>query len=338
MSDFNMSDEHRMLADTLRKVLGGADAGMADLAEAGAFAALLPEGQGGFGGGADDIALVFRQVGLHGPAMPLVDHLIGLRILAGAGQDDLRDQALAGEVVLTLAHVEPGMESELDAPQMDLAMDGTLTGDKCVVAGLGGATHAIVTTQSGVCLVALDGVSTRAGRMLDGTKGGTLSFAQTPAKHVARPDALGTARRMGMLASCAEMLGLMERARDLTQGYLATRKQFCRAINSFQAIAFRLADMATEIEMARASVDMFINAPDDDATAAAAQAHVGRIASIVAEEAVQLHGGIGVTEEYELAPLVKRLWAADARFGDHHLHLHRFTQMQALTHKEAAHA
>ena len=130
----------------------------------------------------------------------------------------------------------------------------------------------------------------------------------------------------------AEALGAMESALSMTVDYLKTRKQFGRPIGSFQAVQHRMADLLTEVEQARSAVWNLagnLDAPDRDRHVAATKSLVGRVALYVAEETIQLHGGIGMTEEYELAPLARRLLAADARFGDSDHHLERFIAVSA---------
>ena len=135
-----------------------------------------------------------------------------------------------------------------------------------------------------------------------------------------------------ILAVCADALGVMEAATELTTEYLKTRKQFGRPIGSFQAVQHRMADLVTEVEQVRSAVWNLAGHLDDadrDRHVAAAKSLVGKIARRVAEETVQLHGGIGMTEEYELAAMVRRLLAADARFGDSDHHLERFIALSA---------
>ena len=106
--------------------------------------------------------------------------------------------------------------------------------------------------------------------------------------------------------------GALEAALDMAVDYANTRKQFGRPIGSFQAVQHRMADLLTEVEQARSAVWNLagnLDAPDRDRHVAATKSLVGRVALYVAEETIQLHGGIGMTEEYELAPLARRLLA-----------------------------
>ena len=131
------------------------------------------------------------------------------------------------------------------------------------------------------------------------------------------------------LAISAEALGLMESIRELTTDYLKTRKQFGKPIGKFQALQHRMADVLIEIEQARSAVINLaghIDAPIDirEKHVSATKNLIGNAAKLVAEESIQMHGGIGMTDEYELGHLAKRLIMVDHRFGDAIYHLERF--------------
>ena len=133
----------------------------------------------------------------------------------------------------------------------------------------------------------------------------------------------------GVLALCAEALGAMDVAKDFTLDYLRTRKQFGVAIGSFQALQHRMADLLLDIEQARSAV---INAAAAlgagrvarERALSAAKYSIGRIGARVAEECIQLHGGIGMTWELPLAHYAKRLVMIDHQFGDEDHHLERY--------------
>ena len=135
-------------------------------------------------------------------------------------------------------------------------------------------------------------------------------------------------------ALSAEAFGAMTTATDLTREYLVTRQQFGRPIGTFQALQHRVADMLIELEQARSAV---INAAGHlgaparirDLECAAARNLVGRVGRLVAEEAIQMHGGIAMTREYELAHIAKRIVMTDHRFGDTDYHLERFIDLSA---------
>ncbi|PCH66223.1 MAG: hypothetical protein COC12_13490 [Rhodobacteraceae bacterium] len=136
------------------------------------------------------------------------------------------------------------------------------------------------------------------------------------------------------VALAAETLGAMETAAQLTGEYMMTRKQFGRPIGTFQALQHRFSDLLIELEQARSAV---INAAGNlekdsqtrDLNVAATRNLIGRAGRLVAEEAIQMHGGIAMTQEYELAHIAKRIVMADHRFGDTDYHLERFIALSA---------
>jgi alkylation response protein AidB-like acyl-CoA dehydrogenase len=133
----------------------------------------------------------------------------------------------------------------------------------------------------------------------------------------------------GMLALCAEALGAMDVAKDATLEYLRTRKQFGVPIGSFQALQHRMANLLVEIEQARSAVINAAAAIDADRVTreralSAAKVTIGRIGTLVAEECIQLHGGIGMTWELPLAHYAKRLVMIDHQLGDEDHHLARY--------------
>jgi alkylation response protein AidB-like acyl-CoA dehydrogenase len=133
----------------------------------------------------------------------------------------------------------------------------------------------------------------------------------------------------GVLALCAESLGAMEAAKAATLDYLRTRKQFGAPIGSFQALQHRMADLLLEIEQARSAVINAAAAEGADRLTreralSAAKASIGRIGTLVAEECIQMHGGIGMTWELPLAHYAKRLVMIDHQLGDEDHHLQRY--------------
>jgi alkylation response protein AidB-like acyl-CoA dehydrogenase len=140
---------------------------------------------------------------------------------------------------------------------------------------------------------------------------------------------LKDAYAMATVAQCAETLGAMTTATELTQEYLVTRKQFGRPIATFQALAHRMADLLIEMEQARSAVIRAAGyfegeARIRDMNIHAAKNLMGRAGRLVSEEAIQMHGGIAMTQEYELAHIAKRITMADHRFGDTDHHLEQF--------------
>ncbi|MEO0381890.1 MAG: acyl-CoA dehydrogenase, partial [Pseudomonadota bacterium] len=183
------------------------------------------------------------------------------------------------------------------------------------------------------------GVNVQAYGLLAGGRAGEVQFENVKVPATARLgsagaafDAIETRIAAASVAQCAEALGAMETATHLTKDYLMTRKQFGRPIGTFQALAFRMADMLIEMEQARSAV---INAAGHLAAArieretnvSATKNLMGRVGRLIAEEAIQMHGGIAMTQEYELAHIAKRIVMADHRFGDTDYHLERFIDL-----------
>lgn len=329
---FDLTEEQAMLADSLARTLARqADADA--LFELGAGAALLDEAAGGFGGTGTDILAVFRTLGQAGAVTPLLDSaLLGGGILAAAGLTDLAEQAAAGTARVAVALDEPGVR--YDGTIATAARDGALHGRKSLVAGADTATHFIVSATDGLYLAeaGAEGLAMTTYPLMDGGRGAEVTLDGVPARRIANLSALDRPLAAAVLALCADALGTMERAVDLTADYLRTRKQFGRPIGSFQAIQHRMADLVTEVEQARSAVWNLaenLDGADRARHVAATKSLVGRVARRVAEEAIQLHGGIGMTEEYALAPMARRLLAADTRFGDSDHHLERFAALSA---------
>ncbi len=336
--DFNHTEERRMLADSLRRTLErGAD--WAALAELGVLGALFTEDEGGFGGAGFDIAVVFEELGRAGCTLPVLEAGLAGGLIADAGRTDLLERIIAGDLTTTLAHAEPGLRYDLGPISSNLA-GGTISGRKSFVTNAEGADLLVVSALDGgkPCLflveTAAPGVSLHSTPALMGGSVSEITFDRAPAQKLGNADTLETRLAAATLAVCADALGAMETAKTMTLEYLRTRTQFGRPIGSFQALQHRMADVAIEIEMARSAVinlagHLHDPAPTRDRHVSATKNLVGRTARLVAEEAIQMHGGIAMTEEYALAPLARRLIAADHRYGDEDWHLARFIRLTA---------
>jgi alkylation response protein AidB-like acyl-CoA dehydrogenase len=330
------------------------------LAEMGVIGALFSEEDGGFGGCGFDLSLVFEEMGRAGVFEPLLETGVlagGLIADLGAeAQKALIEDIIAGTVKLALAHGEPGSRYDLERVQTTAkpgAGGYVLNGQKAVVLSAPSADHFVVsartsgdvTDEDGISLFLVpagaEGLTLRAYPMNGGGRAAemTLENVTLPQDALlgtpgAAFPAIERAAARATAAVSAEALGLMESIRALTTSYLQTRQQFGRPIGKFQALQHRMADMLIEIEQARSAV---INlAGHLDAGRAEREHHVsatknliGRVARLVVEESIQMHGGIGMTQEYELAHLAKRLTMADHKFGDTDYHLERFIRLSA---------
>ncbi|MGF6568686.1 alkylation response protein AidB-like acyl-CoA dehydrogenase [Paraburkholderia sp. GAS333] len=328
-------------------------------AELGIIGALFDEADGGFGGGGFDISVVFESLGRGLVVEPFLDTLIVGRAIAKSGneaQKTLAGELIDGSRIVALAHGEPDSHYELARVTTRAQRNGDtwhLNGAKAVVQQGEHAAVFLVSARTGgeddaqegltLFLVPRDtaGVNVRGYRKIDGGRAAEVTFDNVKLGDHALLGATGEgfatleyAIGFGVLALCSEAIGAMDVAKEYTLEYLRTRKQFGVPIGSFQALQHRMADMLLEIEQARSSV---INAAAAlgaerkvrERALSAAKYSVGRIGALVAEECIQLHGGIGMTWELPLAHYAKRLVMIDHQLGDEDHHLERFIALGA---------
>ncbi|KAA1015881.1 pimeloyl-CoA dehydrogenase small subunit [Paraburkholderia panacisoli] len=328
-------------------------------AELGVIGALFDEADGGLGGGGFDIAVVFESLGRALVVEPFLDTLIVGRAIALSGNDAQKatlGALIDGSRIVALAHGEPDSHYELSRVTMRAQRSGDmwqLNGAKAVVQHGEHASHFLVSArtagaddaQEGITLFLVPrdakGVGVRGYRKIDGGRAAEVTFDNVTLGDDALLGAAGVgfatleyAIGCGVLALCAEALGAMDVAKDHTLDYLRTRKQFGVPIGSFQALQHRMADLLLEIEQARSAV---INAAAAlgaerrvrERALSAAKYSIGRIGARVAEECIQLHGGIGMTWELPLAHYAKRLVMIDHQLGDEDHHLERFVALGA---------
>ncbi|BAX58898.1 acyl-CoA dehydrogenase family protein [Burkholderia stabilis] len=327
-------------------------------AELGTVGALFPEADGGFGGAGFDIAVVFECLGRGLVVEPFLGALLAGRALSLAGGDAHRDKLAAlidGSASAAFAHDEPGSHYELTTVRTRAERSGdgwVLTGAKGVVDQAAQAAFFVVSARmsghdddaAGIGLFVVPaeapGVSLRDYKKIDGGRAAEVRFDRValPADAAlggqggegeAGAALLERVLGYGLLALSAEALGAMDVAKEYTLEYLRTRKQFGLPIGSFQALQHRMADLLLEVEQARSAV---INAAAQfdapravrERALAAAKVSIGRIGTLVAEESIQLHGGIGMTWELPLSHYAKRLVMIDHQLGDEDHHLARY--------------
>ena len=327
----------------------------AQFAELGAIGALFSEDVGGFGGSGFDISVVFEALGRGLVAEPLLGALVVGQALIAAGTESQKqklEDIVAGSTMAALAHDEPGSHYELNNVAVTAAKTATgwvLNGTKSVVAFGEKADLLLVSARTagaqleaaGISLFLVDGsaagISKRSYSRMEGGRAAELTFdnVQLSADALLGAEGRGYAvlehvQGFALLALAAEALGAMDVAKQNTLEYLQTRKQFGVAIGTFQALQHRMADLLLEVEQVRSTV---VNAADaiDNAQGAqrekmlsAAKYTVGYVGAQVAEECIQMHGGIGMTWELPLAHYAKRLVMIDHQFGDEDHHLARF--------------
>ncbi len=367
--DLQHTEDRRMLADMLGRFIGEqhdaaarlriaySDAGHDPLlwkrfAEQGAIAALFGEAAGGLGGTAFDITVVFEALGRGLVAEPFLGTLMAGSVLAGAGDAHLGvlGRMIAGEEIAVLAHEETGGYAPDHAATRAHAegREWVLDGGKAMVPCANTAGHFIISASHAdagkdriqLFLVPRDaaGLTVRDCGSVDGGRVAdlTLRGVRVPAASVLGQAGAGAALLeqalgRGVLALCAEAVGIMDVIRDTTLDYLRTRRQFGTVIGQFQALQHRMTELVIEIEQARSAVINAAAAVDDETdrlarerALAAAKYTIGRVGALVAEETIQLHGGIGMTWELPLAHYAKRLVMIDHQLGDEDEHLARY--------------
>ncbi len=340
----------------------------ATFADLGLLAVPFPEEVGGLGGGGVDLIIVAEAFGRALVVEPYLATVVlggGLVDLAGseAQRRDLLGRVVAGETLLAFAHGEPDGRYDLAhvATRAELRDDGwILSGRKSVVINGDAADTLIVSARVAGAVDAAEGIALflvprdAAGLTVRGNPtidGGRSAEVVLEAVAVSADDVLGepgnthaaieAAVARGIAALCAEAVGAMEVACETTLDYLKTRKQFGRPIGSFQALQHRMVDMRTELEQARsmailAAARLGSGRVERERAISAAKVTIGRAARHVAEEAIQLHGGIAMTWEYALAHYAKRLVMIDHLLGDVDHHVERFIALTDAAESDAA--
>jgi alkylation response protein AidB-like acyl-CoA dehydrogenase len=355
--DFDFSDDQEQLRDAVRKwvdkgysferrraivAAGGFDpAAYSELADLGLTGLYVPESQGGMGMGPVEGMVVMEALGGGIVLEPVTHALIAGAVLAAYAPEALQAEWLpgiaSGESLVVLAHQERQARYRLDRCSTSAVQNGagwTVSGTKSVVAAGDRAdaflVPAMVSGQLALLLVPRGsiGVKTRGYVTQDGGRAAEVTLENAPASLVTIDglSALEHAVDIGIAAHCAEAVGVMDKTLAITVEYMNTRKQFGVAIASFQALRHRVADMKMQLELARSMsyyASLKLNAPAEERRRAMARAKVqlGQSMRFVGQQAVQLHGGIGVTDEYIVSHYFKKLTQLEMGFGDtlHHL-------------------
>ncbi|SAK93442.1 acyl-CoA dehydrogenase domain-containing protein [Caballeronia hypogeia] len=325
--------------------------------ELGIIGAFFDETVGGFGGDGFDVAVVFEALGRGLVVEPFLDALIVGRALAHAGNESQREviaKMVDGAVMVSFAHDEPGSHYELSRVSTRAGRSDqhwTLNGAKGVVLQGEQADMLLVSArtsndeydEAGISLFLVPrdakGVTVRGDGKIDGGRAAEVLFDNVAldADALVGVEGDGFATLVhsvgyGLVALASEAVGAMDVAKEHTLEYLRTRKQFGVAIGTFQALQHRMADVLLEIEQARSAA---INAAaavggagvERERALSAAKYSVGHIGALVAEESIQLHGGIGMTWELPLAHYAKRLVMIDHQLGDEDHHLARYMEL-----------
>jgi alkylation response protein AidB-like acyl-CoA dehydrogenase len=355
--DFDFSDDQEQLRDACTKwvekgydferhrsivAAGGFDrAAYGELAGLGLTGLYIPEDLGGMGMGPVEGMVTLEQLGQGIVLEPLTQALISGAVLAGYAPDTVKGewcpQIASGEALVVLAHREHGARYRLDVCATTAQGSGEnwkISGTKNLVpAGDQAEAYLVPAQANGKIAIFLvrrsaSGASAQGYLTQDGSRAADVVFDQSPATLVTLDGqtALEHAVDIGIAATCAEAVGVMDKTLAITVEYMNTRKQFGVVIASFQALRHRVADMKMQLELARsmsyyASLKLNAPAPERRAAMARAKVQLGQSMRFVGQQAVQLHGGIGVTDEYIVSHYFKKLTQMEMGFGDtlHHL-------------------
>ena len=342
-----------------RRALAAGEAGFSrelwrKFAELGWLGLGIPEDAGGVGGGPVETAIVMEGLGTGLAVEPyLATVVMGVELLkrSGAGQSGRLARLAAGELQAAFAFAERQSRYELANVETRAEPEGggyRLTGAKSVVFNAPAADVIAVSARTGggprdrggLTVFALDasapGLDVREYRTMDGLRAGEVvldGVRAGPGDVLGRPgEGFGVvegAVAAGIVGACAEAAGIMARMHRDTVEYLRGREQFGAALASFQALQHRLVDMFMACELSRSMVYMAavrLGDPETRGTelrraVAAAKVQIGRAGRFVGENAIQLHGGMGMTDEMPISHYFKRLILIDSQFGDsdHHL-------------------
>lgn len=340
---------------------GVSDEAWTTLTELGMLALPVPEEQGGFNGSAVDMLVVMQELGRGLVVEPYLATVMGAQFLKLAGgHDSLLEQVAGGELKLACALGEQQSRHDLSDVAVTAREQGegyVLDGVKTVVIHGGQAGAFIVSARSGgeqrdkggislfVVPSGAKGVNVTDYRTIDGQRAATVQFsgAEVPASALlggvgAGWDILDAAADYGATLLCAEAVGAMDAIFGATLEYLKTRQQFGAPIGKFQALQHRMADMFIHLEQARSMAMLAaVKVASSDVeerrrVVSAAKVRVGHACKFVGQQAVQLHGGMGVTDELPAAHHFKRLTMIDLTLGDADHHLERFIAQPGFKH------
>jgi alkylation response protein AidB-like acyl-CoA dehydrogenase len=318
-----------------------------ELAELGLTGLAVPEDHGGMGFGPVEAMVVMEELGRGLVNAPYAMGALVAPALLAAGPAQLQQAWLprvaAGEALVVLAHQERAARHRLHhVATRAVAAEGgyRLSGAKSVVPAGDEADAFIVPARlagavddpAGIALFLVPrgaaGLTVGAHPTQDGARAAELQLSDTPATLVCTEGwpVLEQAADIGIAAACAEGVGLMDRLLAITVDYMNTRRQFGVPIASFQALRHRVADVKMQLELARsmsyyASLKLGEPAPQRRRALSQAKVQLGRSMRHLGQECIQLHGGIGVTEEYVGSHYFKRLTVLELSWGDtmHHL-------------------
>ena len=355
--------EHAPLSEVRKQRDAGSAAGYADnlwsqMVEMGWAAILVPEAYGGLEFGHVGMGQIVEQTGSTLTASPLfATAVLGVTAINAAGSEQQKAELLgaiaSGEITTALAvdetsHHAPAQISMNASKQTGgyrlvgskrFVVDGG-TADKLVVAS---RTSGAAGDAQGISLFIVDrtaaGVEVERTAVTDGRNYANINFNDVEVAEAALLGEEGTGFKalsatldVGNIYLSAELLGMAQETFDRTLQYLKERKQFGVLIGSFQALQHRAADWWSQIELCKSVVLKALQATDEGdkrapALASIAKAKLSEVAELSTNEAIQMHGGIGMTDEYDIGFFIKRARPAQTLFGDNSYHTDRFAQL-----------
>jgi alkylation response protein AidB-like acyl-CoA dehydrogenase len=362
--DFNYSEEQQMLADSLRRFVdnaypfatrrriarerSGFDRAIWEaMAEMGVTGLTVPAAFGGFGEGAASQLVVHRELGRGLVLEPVIPSAVMATVVLSAFGTPAQQAAwlpalASGQRIVAVAYLEPASRYRPEAAQARAVRSGDgyiLDGIKSMVWHGEAADACLVTArldgELALFLAPTECLTVTAYPTMDGTRGADLRFASV----TLGADALVTREGMaalqhgldhGIAAQAAAAAGAMERLIDITAEYLRTRRQFGIPLATLQALQHRMADMLVQKELALSMAYVAAQALDEPDPAArqrmlaGAKVMVARAGRFVGQQAVQLHGGMGMTDELEVGDYFKFLTMTDVLLGDSDFHLERY--------------
>ncbi|OMB97372.1 acyl-CoA dehydrogenase [Mycobacterium sp. NS-7484] len=344
--DFQLTDEQNLLADTTRDLLSGYDTEKRNkvveaepgfdrqvwkqLAEIGVLGLGFDEDSGG----QIEIMVVLNEIGRRLAPEPVLHGALGPgAIIAEVGTDAQRallDDVASGERILAFAHTEPGVRGAAG-----VTTTATRSGDSWTLSGTknpvlaGDVADTLIVTAAlpdggtGLFLVDAANVSRQGYRTFDGQRGAQITLDSAAAEPLGEPGDASAAISHALVrisaGLCAEAVGAMDESLRLTTDYLKSRKQFGVTLSKFQTLTQRAADMYMSLELARSmgtyAAMSIADGRVDPVIAARAKLQIGRAGRHIAQESIQLHGGIGVTAEYPVGHYAARLTAIEHTLG-----------------------
>lgn len=348
--DYTFEDRQKIVYSSA----GVSESAYASLVELGALALAVPEEAGGLGGRSEDMMFVMKELGRGLVVEPYFATVMAVEFLRRGGKTELLQAVVSGDLKLACALNEKDAGHELFNISTSAQKDGdqyVINGQKCAVihgAQAGGLVVSVRTAggrrdADGISLLYVprgtEGMTVTEYRTYDGLRGADVRFdnVRVPASALIGSagegwEILEASTDYGVALLCAEAVGAMEVTNAMTLEYLKTRKQFGVPIGTFQVLQHRMADMFMHAEQAKsitilAAVKVLTALPDERRKlVSAAKVRVGKAMRFIGQQAIQMHGGMGMTNEMSISHYFKRLTAIEVTLGNTDFHRSRFVR------------